>query len=462
MLADDLLRPDAAMLCPALSPGAEKGVAITKGFFMPDWACALLGRPPGFCRIQYEFMGRFIAYAMYQGCRIDARLVAYIYRCILTDCEPPIPGVGYITTNALLKQQQKAAAEEEGKNNNKINQANNTNTSNTNTSNSNTNTSNSIISANGPSASSSNNNDGASSTNNDMEVEDIASSAAAVNKGRDSSGEDDLFHNDWTNWSTIIDVDDNLLPGPKWTNWMEALEDLRSVDPMKAQGLHELMEEEPDDVEDIFCLDFKVEFKFMGQDLTFNLKNVSEECPEGPDTPVTGENRGEYVLLVCKWFLKASVRNSLGSFLRGFHSVLSRKCLRMLSPKLIEAMLCGQSEVTDDDIGDLRAVVVMTNHDNQENTSTLLRNFFEIFLSYDQDLRKKFLQFWCGTTRVPAAGFAALHPPMTMAIIVGSANLPQTHVCFNRIDLPNYPDKATLKTKLTTAIQLAGTAISLE
>ena len=90
--------------------------------------------------------------------------------------------------------------------------------------------------------------------------------------------------------------------------------------------------------------------------------------------------------------------------------------------------------------------------------------FFRIILSFDQPTRRKLLEFWCGTTRVPAVGFAQLHPPMTIAILPKYPvdSLPQTHVCFHRLDLPAYKSEEAFRGKLTQAIQLTGNAISLE
>ena len=65
--------------------------------------------------------------------------------------------------------------------------------------------------------------------------------------------------------------------------------------------------------------------------------------------------QNRYVLSACKFLLKTSVQNGLSSFVRGFHSVVARHCLRMMSPKLLEGMICGQSEITDKDIKDLRS-----------------------------------------------------------------------------------------------------------
>lgn len=169
-------------------------------------------------------------------------------------------------------------------------------------------------------------------------------------------------------------------------------------------------------------------------------------------------------MALIRFLLKTQVRWTMGNFVHGFHSVIPQHCIRMLSPFLMEGMLAGNSEVSDDDIGDLKSTVVVTNHDNQDDQGLLLTYFFDTILGFDQDHRKKLLQFWCGTTRVPAAGFSGLHPPMTIAILAKAQGdkLPQTHVCFNRIDLPYYESAEVLKTKLTIAVELAGTAISIE
>ena len=95
-MADDLFRPDSGLLCPALNPGTAdaKKIATTNGFFMPDWACERMGRQPGFVKMQYQFFGRFIAYCLYQQARVDARLVPWIYKCVLS-----VPNDGHLDLN---------------------------------------------------------------------------------------------------------------------------------------------------------------------------------------------------------------------------------------------------------------------------------------------------------------------------------------------------------------------------
>ena len=47
---------------------------------------------------------------------------------------------------------------------------------------------------------------------------------------------------------------------------------LRTLDPVKARGLFDLLEYEPaDEVEDIFCLDFTANYRYLGMDHTVGI-----------------------------------------------------------------------------------------------------------------------------------------------------------------------------------------------
>ena len=79
------------------------------------------------------------------------------------------------------------------------------------------------------------------------------------------------------------------------------------------------------------------------------------------------------------------------SFVEGFQSVVPRSCFEYLSPKLLEGMLCGQSEIRDSDIQDLKNCLLVTNHDGIEETKLMKDNlkwFFETLLyDFNQEYR---------------------------------------------------------------------------
>ena len=70
-------------------------------------------------------------------------------------------------------------------------------------------------------------------------------------------------------WETLCyrPLESACLPGPVWKRALDAIEDLRTLDPVKARGLLDLLEyPNGDEVEDVFCLDFSVTYRYLGMD----------------------------------------------------------------------------------------------------------------------------------------------------------------------------------------------------
>lgn len=76
-------------------------------------------------------------------------------------------------------------------------------------------------------------------------------------------------------------------------------------------------------------------------------------------------------------------------------------------------------------------------------------------------MRSRLLQFVTGTSRVPMNGFKELYgssgpQPFTIEKWGSPSNLPRSHTCFNRLDLPPYESYQELKDKLIKAIEGSG------
>lgn len=117
------------------------------------------------------------------------------------------------------------------------------------------------------------------------------------------------------------------------------LSDVISVDPLLHEGLVKLLGfEPPEDVEDIFCRTFEVEWEEYGAVRKHNL------IPLGSTIPVTGDNRIEYVQLLVNWILVDSIRDQFDDLYIGFSRVINPnwtllfsggKDVRMLSIKML-------------------------------------------------------------------------------------------------------------------------------
>ena len=72
--------------------------------------------------------------------------------------------------------------------------------------------------------------------------------------------------------------------------------------------------------------------------------------------------------------------------------------------------------------------------------------------------RARVLAFACGSGRLPAGGFQAMHPPFTVEVMpLQPTNfLPQAHTCFNMLCLPEYESAEVLAERLDAAVEQSG------
>ena len=82
------------------------------------------------------------------------------------------------------------------------------------------------------------------------------------------------------------------------------------------------------------------------------------------------------------------------------------------------------------------------------------RDFWEVVMSLDEELKKKFLLFTTGSDRVPVGGMGEMTFKVTKTN-QDPANLPEAHTCFNQLVLPQYETKENLKEILIIAISNA-------
>ena len=84
--------------------------------------------------------------------------------------------------------------------------------------------------------------------------------------------------------------------------------------------------------------------------------------------------------------------------------------------------------------------------------------FWTCVRSWPPERKSRLLQFATGTSRIPVNGFKDLQGSdgprrFTIEKSGDPSQLPKSHTCFNRIDLPPYKDYASLEHKLTLAVE---------
>eukprot|EP00051_Salpingoeca_urceolata_P023462 m.397961 g.397961 ORF g.397961 m.397961 type:complete len:943 (+) comp20108_c2_seq2:205-3033(+) len=224
------------------------------------------------------------------------------------------------------------------------------------------------------------------------------------------------------------------------------LSDLQDVDHDVHQSLLWVLENNVDEVPDLY---FTVDYDSFGEIKSHELK------PGGADMQVTEANKHEFVRLMTEWRLSRGTDNQIAALLAGLHDIIPRELLVQFNPRELEHLLGGTKQI---DLADWQAHTVYKG--GYSETSDQVGWLREIVGDFDSEQQARFFQFCTGTSRVPLEGFQALQGSdgprkFCIQMLDDLTRLPSAHTCFNRLDLPPYPDKATLREKLVTAMDCA-------
>uniref|UniRef100_A0A6G1SM25 E3 ubiquitin-protein ligase n=1 Tax=Aceria tosichella TaxID=561515 RepID=A0A6G1SM25_9ACAR len=221
------------------------------------------------------------------------------------------------------------------------------------------------------------------------------------------------------------------------------LKDMESVDTEYYNSLRWIMENDPKELD----LYFSVDEDFFGQMQQYELK------PGGSEIPVTNDNKQEYIDLVIQWRFVSRILPQMTAFLEGFDEVLPLNLIKVFDENELELLMCGIGEI---DVRDWKRHTVYKSgyHANH----IVIQWFWRVVLSFSNEMRSRLLQFVTGTSRVPMNGFKELYgsnglQSFTIEKWGTPENLPRSHTCFNRIDLPPYESYQELRGKLIKAIE---------
>jgi len=241
--------------------------------------------------------------------------------------------------------------------------------------------------------------------------------------------------------------------------WPVTFEDLELVDQSIYKSLKDIMQD-ADNVEHL-CLNFTVSENFLGE-----IKDVPL-VKNGENIDVTASNLPEYIECRLKYQMLGRVKPQLTELLLGFFDVIDEPLLTVFDFQELELLMCGLPEI---DVEDWQENTEYTGEfTTLGGKHPVCKWFWEVVEEYDQEYRARLLQFATGTSGVPSGGFAILQGPdrnirkfTIHGVAKGNEHFPNAHTCFNRIDLPVYSEKSTMKKKLTVALEMAATGFDIE
>ncbi|KAI0142434.1 hypothetical protein F4776DRAFT_676310 [Hypoxylon sp. NC0597] len=222
-----------------------------------------------------------------------------------------------------------------------------------------------------------------------------------------------------------------------------SVKDMESFDPDYYKSLSWMLN---NDITDIITETFSVE------DEEFGVTKIHDLIPNGRNVPVTEENKHDYVRLVVEHKLLTSVKDQMENFLKGFHEIIPAELISIFNEQELELLISGLPDV---DIDDWKS---NTEYHNYSPSSPQIQWFWRAVRSFDKEERAKLLQFVTGTSKVPLNGFKELEGMngvnrFNIHRDYGSKDrLPQSHTCFNQLDLPEYESYDILRRQLLKAI----------
>ena len=221
------------------------------------------------------------------------------------------------------------------------------------------------------------------------------------------------------------------------------LQDMEGVDAEFYRSLKWILD---NDITDILDLTFSTEEEKFGERVEVDLK------PNGKDIEVTEDNKQEYVELITEWRISKRVEEQFRAFIDGFNELIPQDLVNVFDERELELLIGGLAEI---DVEDWKK---HTDYRGYQESDQVIQWFWKCINEWDSEQKARLLQFTTGTSRIPVNGFKDLQgsdgPRRFTIEKAGEPNqLPKSHTCFNRVDLPPYADYASLKQKLSLAVE---------
>lgn len=222
-----------------------------------------------------------------------------------------------------------------------------------------------------------------------------------------------------------------------------ALADMESVDAEIFRSLTWMLE---NDITDVIENSFSVEDEKFGEVVTIDLKE------NGRNIPVTEENKKDYIELITQWRIEKRVADQFKAFLTGFNELIPQDLINVFDERELELLIGGMSDIDVDDW------IKHTDYRGYQQDDQVIKWFWQAVRAWPAEKKSRLLQFTTGTSRIPVNGFKDLQGsdgPRRFTIEKAGeiTQLPKSHTCFNRLDLPPYPNFEQLEQKISFAIE---------
>lgn len=230
-------------------------------------------------------------------------------------------------------------------------------------------------------------------------------------------------------------------------------------------ALLEWNESELGSIEEVLCRTYEFSTSLFEEHLTREMVpntmwpqyteifgvNRSKAVSSGSDVRmVDASNRDEYVSDYINWLTNVSIAPQFEAFKKGFFTCLNTKSLTLFTPSLLAMVAEGKSEIS---IAELR---LHAQYEGYSPMEPYIQAFWDIVSKYDDEGKRRLLEFVTASDRVPAGGYAQVNFRIMRNGDGGmEQRLPTAYTCYGNLLLPKYSSTDILAQKLEWAIRQA-------
>ena len=230
------------------------------------------------------------------------------------------------------------------------------------------------------------------------------------------------------------------------------LNDLVFIDKPLYNSMKHLISMKDECADNIGLCEIYFTYQYMGNDGIMKEENLIEN---GYDILVTKDNLDLYIEKRIEHFTKSQLIG-INEIIRGINTIFPVEYLKIFSSDQLGLLINGTPFIDTDDWR------MNTTYKGYNDYDNVIIDFWDIISNLSQEELSNFLLFCTGSSRVPIGGFKSLESnrgQISKFEIVkseyknGEKNYLRAHTCFNRLDLPNFPDKNSLNEAVRFALE---------
>ncbi|XP_043294104.1 E3 ISG15--protein ligase HERC5 [Cervus canadensis] len=235
----------------------------------------------------------------------------------------------------------------------------------------------------------------------------------------------------------VADIPFPLALFKKLLDQTPSLEDLKELSPVLGKNLQTLLDDDGDDLEEVFHIHFNVHWDENDVDL----------IPDGSQIVVDQANKRDYVSKYVNYIFNISVKAVYEEFQRGFYKVCDKEIIEFFHPEELKDVIIGNTDY------DWETFEKNAHYEHGYDSShPTIVMFWKALHKLTLEEKKKFLVFLTGTDRIQIKGLKNMKITFCCPENLNERDPIRAQTCFSVLYLPKYSTMERVEEALQTAI----------